>query len=182
MNINLVQIIYLIICLFVLSHSKRGRKKILLLTMDFTISAFFFLFLPYVFRDYVVCKEIQNYYIFLLNWSFILMKYILFPTIILALKFYFLILVCIPIPIFFQLPFACWNVVYSKVIAVVRYGLSLNTRMHSPNESGWTWPWMISVDFIFFLSSGPLSESGSSLPVEQEFCFPSVLRHSTQSS
>lgn len=166
--------ILLIICLFY-HILKEVEKNILLLTMDFTISAFFFL--PYVFRDYVVCKEIQNYYIFLLNWSFILMKYILFPAIILALKFYFVILVCIPIPIFFQLPFACWNVVYSKVIAVVRYGLSLNTTMHSPNESGWTWPWMISVDFIFFLSSGPVSESGSSLPVEQEFCFPSVLRH-----
>ena len=139
--------ILLIICLFY-HILKEVEKNILLLTMDFTISAFFFL--PYVFRDYVVCKEIQNYYIFLLNWSFILMKYILFPAIILALKFYFVILVCIPIPIFFQLPFACWNVVYSKVIAVVRYGLSLNTTMHSPNESGWTWPWMISVDFIFF--------------------------------
>lgn len=56
--------ILLIICLFY-HILKEVEKNILLLTMDFTISAFFFL--PYVFRDYVVCKEIQNYYIFLLN-------------------------------------------------------------------------------------------------------------------
>ena len=168
--------ILLIICLFY-HILKEVEKNILLLIVDFCISAFSFYFYFYFMclEAMLVCKEIQNYYIFLLNWSFILMKYILFSVIILALKLYFLILVCMPIPAFFQLPFARWNVVYGKVITVVRYGFSLNTRMHSSDESGGTWHWMISVDFIVFLSPGPCSESGSSLPVEQEFCFPSVI-------